>query len=88
MPDTLGTVVLAAPLASHVLHVAGYADIHARGLTVVGIPWATDPAAAPIALVDWALASLADEWQQVVDQGLGNQDLTVMTPSLESTPSR
>ena len=32
-----------------------------------------------------ALARLADEWQQVVDQGLGDQDLTVMTRALEST---
>ena len=30
-----------------------------------------------------ALACLADEWQQVVDQGLGNQDLTVVTRALE-----
>lgn len=30
-----------------------------------------------------ALARLADEWQQVVDQGLGDQDLTVMTRALE-----
>jgi 3-hydroxyisobutyrate dehydrogenase len=30
-----------------------------------------------------ALARLADEWQQAVDQGLGNQDLTVMTRTLE-----
>jgi 3-hydroxyisobutyrate dehydrogenase len=30
-----------------------------------------------------ALARLADEWQQVVDQGLGNEDLTVMTRALE-----
>jgi 3-hydroxyisobutyrate dehydrogenase len=30
-----------------------------------------------------ALACLADEWQRVVDQGLGNQDLTVMTRALE-----
>jgi len=35
-----------------------------------------------------ALACLADEWQQVVDQGLGDQDLTVMTRALESTQSR
>ena len=26
-----------------------------------------------------ALACLADEWQEVVDQGLGDQDLTVVT---------
>jgi 3-hydroxyisobutyrate dehydrogenase len=32
-----------------------------------------------------ALASLADEWQHVVDQGLGDQDLTVMTRALEAT---
>jgi 3-hydroxyisobutyrate dehydrogenase len=32
-----------------------------------------------------ALARLADEWQQVVDRGLGDQDLTVMTRALEST---
>ena len=30
-----------------------------------------------------ALASLADEWQQVVDQGLGDEDLTVVTRALE-----
>ncbi len=30
-----------------------------------------------------ALAGLADEWQRVVDQGLGDQDLTVMTRALE-----
>jgi 3-hydroxyisobutyrate dehydrogenase len=35
-----------------------------------------------------ALASLADEWQQIVDRGLGDQDLTVMTRALESTESR
>jgi 3-hydroxyisobutyrate dehydrogenase len=29
------------------------------------------------------LACLADEWQQVVDQGLGEQDLTVVTRALE-----
>jgi 3-hydroxyisobutyrate dehydrogenase len=30
-----------------------------------------------------ALASLAEEWQQVVDQGLGDQDLTVVTLALQ-----
>ena len=30
-----------------------------------------------------ALASLADEWQQAVDEGFGDQDLTVMTRALE-----
>jgi 3-hydroxyisobutyrate dehydrogenase len=30
-----------------------------------------------------ALARLADEWQQVVEQGFGNEDLTVMTRALE-----
>jgi 3-hydroxyisobutyrate dehydrogenase len=30
-----------------------------------------------------AFTSLADEWQQVVDQGLGDQDLTVVTRALE-----
>jgi 3-hydroxyisobutyrate dehydrogenase len=30
-----------------------------------------------------ALACLADEWQQAVDQGLGGQDLTVVTRALE-----
>ena len=34
-----------------------------------------------------ALARLADEWQDVVDQGLGGQDLTVVTRALESTHS-
>jgi 3-hydroxyisobutyrate dehydrogenase len=36
-----------------------------------------------------ALAGVADEWQQVVDQGLGQEDLTVVTRVLEqqgSTP--
>jgi 3-hydroxyisobutyrate dehydrogenase len=31
-----------------------------------------------------ALACLADEWQEVVDQGLGGEDLTVMARALES----
>ena len=30
-----------------------------------------------------AFASLADEWQQAVDEGLGEKDLTVMTRALE-----
>jgi 3-hydroxyisobutyrate dehydrogenase len=30
-----------------------------------------------------ALGCLADEWQQVVDQGLGHQDITVVTQALE-----
>ena len=30
-----------------------------------------------------ALACLADEWQQVVDQGLGGRDLTVVTLALQ-----
>jgi hypothetical protein len=29
------------------------------------------------------LACLADEWQQAVDQGLGEQDLTIVTHALE-----
>jgi 3-hydroxyisobutyrate dehydrogenase len=29
-----------------------------------------------------ALACLADEWQRVVDQGLGDEDLTVITRAL------
>jgi hypothetical protein len=29
------------------------------------------------------LGCLADEWQQVVDHGLGDQDLTVVTRALE-----
>jgi 3-hydroxyisobutyrate dehydrogenase and related beta-hydroxyacid dehydrogenases len=29
------------------------------------------------------LACLADEWQQVVDHGLGDQDVTVVTHALE-----
>jgi 3-hydroxyisobutyrate dehydrogenase len=30
-----------------------------------------------------ALVALADEWQQTVDHGLGDQDLTVVTRTLE-----
>jgi 3-hydroxyisobutyrate dehydrogenase len=30
-----------------------------------------------------ALERLADEWQQVVDGGLGDQDVTVVTQALE-----
>jgi 3-hydroxyisobutyrate dehydrogenase len=33
-----------------------------------------------------ALGCLAEEWQQVVDQGLGDQDLTVVTHALERQP--
>jgi 3-hydroxyisobutyrate dehydrogenase len=32
-----------------------------------------------------ALACVADEWQQAVDQGLGDQDLTVVTRVLEES---
>jgi hypothetical protein len=32
-----------------------------------------------------ALASLADEWQEVVDLGLGESDLTVVVQALETT---
>ena len=35
-----------------------------------------------------ALACLADEWQEVVDLGLGNQDLTVVTQALEQQEER
>jgi 3-hydroxyisobutyrate dehydrogenase len=35
-----------------------------------------------------ALAGVADEWQQVVDQGLGQQDLTVVTRVLEQQGAR
>jgi 3-hydroxyisobutyrate dehydrogenase len=34
------------------------------------------------------LAALADEWQQAVDDGLGDQDLTVVTRVLESQAAR
>ena len=34
------------------------------------------------------LACLADEWQQAVDQGLGGQDLTVVTQALEQQAGR
>ena len=33
-----------------------------------------------------ALACLADEWQQAVDQGLGGQDLTAVTLTIEPPP--
>jgi 3-hydroxyisobutyrate dehydrogenase len=33
------------------------------------------------------LTCLADEWQRVVDQGLGDQDLTVVTRALEQRGS-
>jgi 3-hydroxyisobutyrate dehydrogenase len=35
-----------------------------------------------------ALSSLADEWQQVVDDGLGDQDLTIVTRALERQGGR
>lgn len=40
--ETLGTVVLAAPVDAEVVNVSGYTDIHVRGLTVVGLAGATD----------------------------------------------
>jgi threonine dehydrogenase-like Zn-dependent dehydrogenase len=58
--EVLGTVVLAAPFDASPIQVAGYADIHARGLTVVGLPWSTGLTEGPTELVDWALASLAN----------------------------
>jgi hypothetical protein len=33
--------------------------------------------------VSAVLACLAEEWQQAVDQGLGEQDLTIVTRVLE-----
>ena len=35
-----------------------------------------------------ALACLADEWQHAVDQGLGEQDLTIVTRALDGLPWR
>ncbi|TMR21982.1 hypothetical protein ETD86_13220 [Nonomuraea turkmeniaca] len=35
----LGTVVLAAPPVTSVMMVRTYADVHRRGLSVVGVPW-------------------------------------------------
>ena len=35
-----------------------------------------------------ALRCLADEWQLIVDQGLGDQDLTVVTQALERNGER
>lgn len=57
--EVLGTVVLAAPVDARVIEVAAYTDIHLRGRTVVGVPWATAPTDARAELVDWALACLA-----------------------------
>lgn len=56
--EALGTVVLAAPVAQPTIDVAGYAEIHLRGLTVIGIPWAVAPDRAPTEAVDWALDCL------------------------------
>ena len=42
--ETLGTVVLAAPVDAGVVNVSGYTDIHVRGLTVVGLAATTDEA--------------------------------------------
>jgi threonine dehydrogenase-like Zn-dependent dehydrogenase len=56
--ESLGTVVLAAPVAAPVLPVTGYADVHKRGLTVVGVPWATEPVDVTEELVEFALAKL------------------------------
>jgi hypothetical protein len=58
--EVLGTVVLAAPITARVVPVASYADIHLRGRTVVGVPWATDPQEVPTTLVDWALDCLVN----------------------------
>ncbi len=58
--DVLGRVVLAAPIAARVVPVASYVDIHLRGRTVVGVPWARDAHDAPTTLVEWALDCLAD----------------------------
>jgi len=33
-----------------------------------------------------ALACLADEWQEVVNRGLGDEDLTVVAKALEGEP--
>lgn len=56
--DTLGTVVLVKPTEAEVVEVAGYSDIHLRGLTVIGLAPATDSIEPPATLVDAAVALL------------------------------
>ena len=59
--DRLGTVLLAAPPVDAEVDVRTYADLHVRGLTIVGVPWVDEPTdeQAPPELVAWAQEQLA-----------------------------
>ncbi|MEV4380193.1 hypothetical protein [Streptosporangium sp. NPDC049644] len=57
----LGTVVLAARPTASALMVRTYQDVHVRGLTVVGVPWATGatvPTGSCLERFSWALERL------------------------------
>jgi 3-hydroxyisobutyrate dehydrogenase len=82
--DALGAGPLASPWQQAKLQRIQKRDFSPEfplSLALKDVRLALDAAAGDDRFV--ALARLADEWQQVVDQGLGNEDLTVMTRALE-----
>jgi 3-hydroxyisobutyrate dehydrogenase len=82
--DALGAGPLASPWQKAKLERIQKRDFSPEfplSLALKDVRLALDAAAGDDRFV--ALARLADEWQQVVDQGLGNEDLTVMTRALE-----
>ncbi len=48
----LATLVLPAPMATRVVLLPTYSDIHVRGLTVIGVPWKPAPSGATAAAAD------------------------------------
>jgi hypothetical protein len=58
--DPLGIVVLAAPPATEYVDLRVYTDLHTRGLTVAGVPWARGTPASDIVidLASYALRAL------------------------------
>lgn len=58
--DALGIMVLAAPPAAEHMDLRTYADLHSRGLTVAGVPWAPSAPAVDIIadLASYALRAL------------------------------
>lgn len=67
----LGLLILAAPPDSAEIVLATYKDIHVRGLTLVGVPWADSPAGSatgPADLAMWTAAVLANIVRALPDQ--------------------
>lgn len=74
------------------LHLARYARAARSGIIPLAVAVAVLEAAGPVftshtLVLTSAASAAADEWQHAVDQGLGQQDLTVVTRVMERLAS-